>query len=395
MVQIIHSADFHLDPRMTSFLNRDEERRKDFTKNFDYIIEFALKERPDIVLISGDLFDNINPRNPIRNHVVKSFKKLYEKKVKIFAISGNHDEPKSIQNALSPISILDSIEYLDFIQTENNLIGKRELVIDNLKINIIGDSFNIFTNQDQDPLEQREFPKINGDLNLFMTHGSISMFKKSYLGDSIIKETNIPEEIDYVAAGHLHEHLEKTRKNFDLGNITYLVYPGSIEFLSFNENLQNPKGFMFLEFGKHELVSKDFIKLETRPMKQLEIPISSKNEDIFSEIIDPIASLSDPSLILKIILDGKIKTEQIAGIKSSKIVSYGDEHFFKLFLDNYSKLTFESSELVLPDKEHTTPIEIFLHYVDKLIDEEDGRNKDKLVSVKRLSLKTLKKYGVD
>ncbi|MHA1375243.1 MAG: metallophosphoesterase family protein [Promethearchaeota archaeon] len=396
MVQIIHTADFHLDPRMTSFLNRDEVRRDDFTKNFDRIIEFVLEERPDIFLISGDLFDSINPRNPIRNHVVKAFKKIHEKKIKIYAISGNHDEPKSIQNAISPISILNSIDYLDFIQAEENLIGKRELVIDNLKINILGDSYNVLVNQDKDPLDERRFPKINGDLNIFMTHGSIGMFKKSYQGDSIIKETNIPEEIDYVAAGHLHEHLEKSRNNINLGNVTHLVYPGSIEFVTFNENLKSSKGFMLLDFDKHDLISKKFIKLETRPIKQLEILISSKIDDIYGEVLNKVASLSDPSLILKIILEGKIKTEQITSIKTNKLINYGDEHFFKLFLDHHSKLTLEASELTLPDNEHATPKEIFLHYCNMLIkNEEDEKNKEKLVSAKKLSLETLEKYGVD
>ena len=58
-----------------------------------------------------------------------------------------------------------------------------------------------------------------------------------------------------------------------MGNVTHLIYPGSIEYLSFNEHLDKPKGFMFLEFDKEGLVTKEFKKLDTRPIKELTIQV--------------------------------------------------------------------------------------------------------------------------
>ena len=396
MVQIVHTADFHLDPRMTNFLNKDEERREDFLKNFDEIINFTLEEKPDLLLISGDIFDSINPRNPIRYHVISQFKKLFKQKIKIFAITGNHDSPKSIHNAMSPVSILDSIDYLDLIQAEGEYIGKRELSIGDIKLNILGNSYNIFCTSEQDPLEQRIFPKLDGDINLLLVHESIGLFKHSYLGDSIIKEVNIPEEIDYVAAGHIHEHMERSRDNINTGNVTHLIYPGSIEYLSFNENFDNPKGFLFLEFDKHELISKEFIKLQTRPIKKITLSISKTDVDIYQKIVDNIQSLKDKNLILKIILEGKIKVDQITSIKSNKIIDFGDEFFFKLFLDSFSKLAFEASELTLPDKEHITPKEIFIHYVDQLMKKEVNKETIRLLDLAKIqSINKLEKFGVE
>lgn len=396
MVKIIHTADWHLDPVKTNFLNRDEERRKDFLKNFDKIINFSLEEKPDLILISGDIFDSINPRNPVRVHVIRQLKKLYEKKIKIYAIGGNHDMPRSIENAYSPISILDTIEYLDFIKSGEEFVSKRELNINNLKINIFGESYAIFNPGGKDPLDKIKFPAIEGDLNLFLVHGSIGLFKYSYLGDYIMKEINIPEEIDYVAAGHLHEHLEKSRNNPNLGTITHFVYPGSIEYLGFNENLDNPKGFMFLEFEKKELVNKEFIKLETRPIKKLTIPISKNDINIYEKILAELDTLKNPKLILKIILEGKIKTEQISSLRSSKIIDFGDSNLFKLFLDAYSKLSFEKSELILPDKARSTPKEIFMHVVNRLIKKEENEElRNILKAAQRISLEKLKKWGID
>ncbi|TFG22696.1 MAG: DNA repair exonuclease [Promethearchaeota archaeon] len=396
MVQILHTADFHLDPKMSNFLHKDRDRREDFERNFDKIIEFSLKERPDIILISGDLFDSINPRNPIRNHVITQFKKIHSKKIKIFAIGGNHDVPRSVENALSPISILNTIEYLDFIEPESQFISKRELQVDNLKINIFGESYEVLNMNQRDPLDELKFPKIDGDINIFMVHGSIGLFKYRYPGDYIIKEINIPEEIDYVAAGHLHDHIEKVRHNPNLGTNSIMVYPGSIEFLSFNEDLKESKGFMFLEFDKNGLLNKEFIKIETRPIGKITIPIKNTDEDIYGKVIQDVDTLKNREKILKIILDGKIKVEQISSIKTSKLIEYGDDNFYKLFLDTYSKLEFETSELKLPEKEHATPREIFIQHMDNLIEEEDNEKlRQTLESAKSLSLEKLKKFGVD
>lgn len=396
MVQILHTADFHLDPKMSNFLHKDRERREDFMRNFDEIIEFSLKEKPDIILISGDLFDSINPRNPVRNHVISQFKKIHSKDIRIFAIGGNHDMPRSVENALSPISILNTIEYLDFIKPESQIISKRELNIDNLKINIFGESYEVLNTSQRDPLDELKFPKTDGELNIFMVHGSIGLFKYRYPGDYIIKEINIPEEIDYVAAGHLHDHIEKIRYNPNLGTTTPMVYPGSIEFLSFNEDLNKSKGFMFLEFDKNGLLNKEFVKLETRPIGKITIPINNTDENIYEKVIQKIDALKNRKNILKVILDGKIKVEQISSIKTSKLIEYGDDNFFKFFLDTYSKLDFEATELELPEKEHITPREIFIHYVDFLIKKEDNERLKKIIeSAKSLSLEKLKKFGVD
>ncbi|MBD3212671.1 MAG: hypothetical protein GF311_08680 [Candidatus Lokiarchaeota archaeon] len=396
MVHVIHTADFHLDPPMTKYLNKDKVRRKDFLKNFNALVDFALKERPDIVLISGDLFDSINPRNPVRKHVIEKLKELFLKQIKILAIGGNHDMPRSTENALSPLSILNTIEYLDFIQPVGQVINSRKINIDNVNLEIFGESYDVLNTGNRDPLDDLRFPDFNADINIFMVHGNIGLFKYRYPGDYIIKEINIPEQIDYVAAGHLHDHLEKTRYNPNLGNSTDLIYPGSIEFLSFREDLEKPKGFMFLEFAKDGLISKDFIKLKTRPLKAKNISINLNDENINQKVLDEIKPLENPELILKIILEGKIRTDQIPSIKTAKLLEFGDDLFFKLFLDNYNKLSFESSELILPDKENAKPKDVFIRFSNNLIQKEKNQKvKERLKKAKEISLRKLEKYGVD
>jgi len=112
--------------------------------------------------------------------------------------------------------------------------------------------------------------------------------------------------------------------------------------------------------------------------------------------LDEIEPLENPELILKVILEGKIRTDQIPSIKTAKLIEFGDDLFFKLFLDNYNKLSFESSELILPDKENAKPKDVFIRFSNNLIQKEKNQKvKERLKKAKEISLKKLEKYGVD
>ncbi|WP_062661397.1 DNA repair exonuclease [Aeropyrum camini] len=61
MPKILHVADIHLGARPYGL----EERRNDIFRSFEFVVETALKDRPDAVLIAGDLFDK--PKLPLRD----------------------------------------------------------------------------------------------------------------------------------------------------------------------------------------------------------------------------------------------------------------------------------------------------------------------------------------
>ncbi len=54
-VQIVHTADLHLDRNFNIVnLARRDERKKDIESNFEHIADYAIQNRPDFLLLAGE-----------------------------------------------------------------------------------------------------------------------------------------------------------------------------------------------------------------------------------------------------------------------------------------------------------------------------------------------------
>ncbi len=62
--------------------------------NFERIVQYALSERPDLFLVSGDIFDRVKPSNEAKIRLVRNIRQLKEANIKVVMIGGNHDIPK-------------------------------------------------------------------------------------------------------------------------------------------------------------------------------------------------------------------------------------------------------------------------------------------------------------
>ena len=71
-LQILHCSDAHLDKSFNiSNLARASQRKEDLYRNFSTVVDYALKNKPDLFLISGDVFDRISPTNTARVFLAK------------------------------------------------------------------------------------------------------------------------------------------------------------------------------------------------------------------------------------------------------------------------------------------------------------------------------------
>ena len=104
-IQVLLTADNHLDPSAVQYGPKRFERKRDFQRCFETLVTFALENRPDLLLVGGDFYDGILPGNPTLAFVAEQFKRLYEKDVKILLVSGHHDTPRSIEQGVSPLAV--------------------------------------------------------------------------------------------------------------------------------------------------------------------------------------------------------------------------------------------------------------------------------------------------
>nr|MDK7246324.1 DNA repair exonuclease [Staphylococcus lugdunensis] len=95
MIKFIHCADLHLDSpfKSKSHLSSKifEDVQKSAYESFKKIVDIALKEEVDFVLIAGDLFDSNNRTLKAEVFLREQFKRLEREQIFVYICHGNHD----------------------------------------------------------------------------------------------------------------------------------------------------------------------------------------------------------------------------------------------------------------------------------------------------------------
>ena len=93
-LRILHTADWHLGKKLEHFSRLEEQRLV-----LDEICAMADAENVDVVLVAGDLFDNVNPAAEVVELLYKTLKKLTAQGSRpVIAIAGNHDSADRIES---------------------------------------------------------------------------------------------------------------------------------------------------------------------------------------------------------------------------------------------------------------------------------------------------------
>ena len=101
-MRILHTADWHLGLRLYKKELHDEHR-----KFFVWLLQLISERNIDVLLISGDIFDQANPSNETRRLYFDFLKQLINMNCLVIITGGNHDSP-GILNA--PKEILQMLQ---------------------------------------------------------------------------------------------------------------------------------------------------------------------------------------------------------------------------------------------------------------------------------------------
>uniref|UniRef100_UPI003F7252FC metallophosphoesterase family protein n=1 Tax=Dyadobacter sp. TaxID=1914288 RepID=UPI003F7252FC len=112
-MKILHTADWHIGKKLDLYSRLDEQRLV-----LEEICEIAEREQVDAVVIAGDLFDNFNPSSEATELLYSTLHRLSANGARaVIAIAGNHDSPERIQvpDALAKVC---GILFVGFPNTE-------------------------------------------------------------------------------------------------------------------------------------------------------------------------------------------------------------------------------------------------------------------------------------
>lgn len=277
-MKFAHLADTHLGFRQYGLYEREE----DFYSVFSEAVEKIIEERPDFVIHSGDMFDV--PRPPTKALLVlqENFAKLKEKNIPVYAVSGNH-ELIMRKNTLPPQVLYERFG-VKLINSEKNFF-----VHDGVFIGGCEYKSKYYSKQLKEQIGILEKKAVEYSKRILVLHQGIDRFLPY---DFELKLSDIPENFDYYAMGHIHKRIEGY---YGRGK---LVYPGSTELWKVDEYEdfeKNGKGFALVELN--DMPSVENIKLTLRREIILKEIQASKLDEEINAIIDSIKKTSEEEAV--------------------------------------------------------------------------------------------------
>ncbi|MCT7733519.1 MAG: DNA repair exonuclease [Lactobacillus crispatus] len=223
-MKFIHFADAHLDSpfRGLSFLQSEEFNHiyQAADQSLTKIVDLALQENVDLVLIAGDTFDSNTPSPRAQLFFAKQIKRLTDQKIQVVMIFGNHDHMKQEDLLVSPSPYFKLLG-------NNETVEQATFTTDaGFNYDVIGFSYlNNHITEDKIP----EFPAKGKNYTFGLMHAqekSATASQNVYAPFTVDELQNL--NYDYFALGHIH-----ARNN--LSSTPWIVYPGNIQGRHINE----------------------------------------------------------------------------------------------------------------------------------------------------------------
>lgn len=220
-LKVAHLADLHLGYRQfdRQTARGANQREADVAQAFARAVDDLLKQRPDLVLLAGDIFHSVRPTNPA---ILFLFQQLQRIRVglpdaPVILLAGTHDTPRTVETG----SILRLYEA---VGAEVVIDTPRRLVFPNLDCAVLAVPHQALMSPDRPALR----PERGGPtFNILVAHFQYQALGEArgtmeYGGALLGPEDLAPEQWDYVALGHFHVAHEVFPNAWYSGSLEYL-----------------------------------------------------------------------------------------------------------------------------------------------------------------------------
>ena len=259
-MKILQTADNHLGETAYSRVDTStglNARGLDFLNSFKNILDIALKEHVDVLLVGGDFFTRVNPHPRYFLEVMKGLNRLSKADIVTIFVSGNHETPKMI-TTVNPLSLLGQINNVHVV------LEPITIKVDDVDFvcvpapPVFDEIKNLFN-----PLLQKALVNSKSECKVLAAHlplcqASISSERtlESFIGECVdVKQ--IPNRFVYVALGHMHKFQHLDREGMPI------VYSGSSERYDWGEE-HDDKFAILIDIGSEVEINP--VKLPLRNM---------------------------------------------------------------------------------------------------------------------------------
>lgn len=255
-MRFLHCADIHLDSPLRGLERYEgapvEQVRGATRRAFENMVQCALREKVDFVVIAGDLYDGDWPDFNTGLFFAKGMAQLGESGIAVYVVRGNHDAASKLTRSL-PLP-----KNVHLFPDK----APRTLTDDNLGLAVHGQSFA--TAAVFDDLAAGYPPAVPGYFNLAALHTSLTGRPGH---DNYAPTTELvlkSKSYDYWALGHVHAREIVSRD-------PWVVYPGNMQGRHIRE--QGPKGceLVTVEDGS---ITMESVSLDVLRWSELVIDVS-------------------------------------------------------------------------------------------------------------------------
>lgn len=389
-MRILHTSDWHLGQK---FLSND--RLEEHQLALDWLIEVIKAEKPDLLIVAGDIFDVYNPPNYARELYYSFLKNLIGTGCKhVLVTAGNHDSPSMLGASKEVLKLLDiqvvvgvSEEVEDNIFELKDENGKLEAVIaavpflrdEDIRKSIAGQSdlerseqvkkaiYDHFQSLEKGvkSYSKKQVPILTTG-HLYARGAEASAKQDNiYIGNiENIDATEFPAIFDYVALGHIH----RAQK---VGGLDQVRYCGSLIPLSFSET-KDEKIVLLIDFEGKKL----------KEIQELPIPIFRRLKTIegtLEEVKERLLIFADKERPMRPWVEVVVNTEQFIPNLHSDIQDFVAEmelDILKVAIKRQQKSLHEQTEV--PDLMNIDHFEVFEKKCESL-----GRTPEDLDDLKK------------
>lgn len=316
-VKILQAGDLHFD---TPFKDLNKKvsliSKEELLEVFSKIIELSLINSVDILLLTGDIFDNLTVDKKTLFFIKNQIERI--ENIRVFISPGNHDpyNEKSFYKMIEwPKNVYvfkDNIENIKIEELKTIVWGAaftsnyiRKSLLKNIKV-------------------EEEY------INIMTIHGELSNSDEGNEYNPITKEDIGLSKLNYIAIGHRHNF-----SGIQKSNNTYYGYAGCPQGRGFDE--VGDKGVILGDITK-DTVNLEFIRTSKRNyyIKEIDITNTNSYEEIKNIILKEISEEERNLNFYKIVLKGEV--ESYFNINEEVLLEKVKDYFYFIKIIDNTKI---------------------------------------------------------
>jgi len=220
-LRLAHLADLHLGFRQydRQTPRGGNQREADVAQAFERAVDDMLEQRPDLIMVAGDVFHSVRPTNAA---ILFLFQQLQRLRVglpetPIVMIAGNHDTPRSTETGTI-------LRLYDALGVEVIIEEARSLTLSRLDCSLLAVPHQALMQPERPALR----PQRGTTHNVLLVHGQLPGLGEQrgtmeYGGAPVQLEELAPAQWDYVALGHYHVAREIQKNAWYAGSLEYVA----------------------------------------------------------------------------------------------------------------------------------------------------------------------------